>query len=73
MYRPIKYIAASSGNVLSDGSAVPAVILGASGSYSFESPGGVTFELTVGADAAPYLLEVTVKGVTGSKVTLLSQ
>ena len=73
MYRPIKYIASSSGDVLSDGSAVPAVLLGAAGLYSFESPGGVTFALNVGTNAAPYLLEVTVKGVTGDQVTLLGQ
>lgn len=76
MYRPVKYLATNpNGNVLSDGSAVPAVILGAANeNYTFVSPGGVTFSISTGASSTPYILEVTIQKMTaGSKVTLLSQ
>ena len=79
MYRPVKYFssgpAGGNGDVLSDGSAVPAVILGSpSVTYEFVSPGGVTFSVTTGT-VSPQILEVTIsKWTSGSgKLTLLSQ
>ena len=72
MYRPITKVTGT-GNVLSDGSAVPAFICGAAGTYTFKSPGGVTFD--VFATGQSEIIEITIKEIITNpgSVTIISQ
>ena len=76
MYIPIKKVTAV-GDLLSDGSAVPAFSINAAGTYQLLSAGGVTFDVFLGANGVSRVIDIPVKklisGPVTKNITLLGQ
>tara|TARA_R110002126_G_scaffold234697_1_gene378660 strand:- start:99 stop:320 length:222 start_codon:yes stop_codon:yes gene_type:complete len=73
MYRPVNKM---TGTGVLGGGPFPAFICGAEGAYSFLSPGGVTFDIFVGANGQSEIIEIPISSILangGNNVTVLSQ
>lgn len=73
MYRPVNKM---TGTGVLGGGPFPAFICGAAGTYSFLSPGGVTFDIFVGTDGQSEIIEIPISSILtngGGNVTVLSQ
>ncbi len=73
MYRPVNKMTGWTGVL--GGGPFPAFICGAAGAYSFLSPGGVTFDIFVGANGQSEIIEIPISSIlaNGGNVTVLSQ